>query len=138
MMARQIGCTQSLSPGKHFWRPGSRRVSSTDGLRTRSLESIRVGRHVLRSPTRSPPPRFLGLFSHTSGSSPCSSSSCWACWGVGISLTQIGGVPLVLDYLEDGIVGFVRFFGDQDGEVVGVADDQVAREATVELPASAG
>src|SRR5215208_5565562 len=33
----------------------------------------RVGRQVLRRPTRSPPPpRFLGLFSHTSGSSPCS------------------------------------------------------------------
>jgi hypothetical protein len=50
----------------------------------------------------------------------------------------IGGVPLVLDDFEDGIVGFVRFFGDQEGEVVGVADDQIAREATVKIPSSAG
>ena len=37
---RQTACTLSLRRGKNFWRPGSSRVSSTEGLWTRSHESI--------------------------------------------------------------------------------------------------
>ena len=44
----------------------------------------------------------------------------------------------MVDKFEDGIVGLVRFFGGQEGEIIGVADEQVAREAAVKIPSGVG
>ena len=59
-------------------------------------------------------------------------------WGSRYFLNRVGEVPLVIDELEDGIGGFLRFFARQDGDVVGVADDQIIREAAVQVPSGAG
>ena len=49
-------------------------------------------------------------------------------------------VPLVIEEFEDGmIVGIPRLFARHDGEsVVGVPDDQIIREAAVQVPPGAG
>ena len=58
------------------------------------------------------------------------------CW---YFLNPVGYVPLVIDELEDGIVGLPRFFAGQDGEsIVVVANDQIIFEAAVQVPTSAG
>ena len=62
-------------------------------------------------------------------------------WGSRYFLNRVGEVPLVIDELEDGIdgiVGFPRFFARQDGDCVGVADDQIIREAAVQVSSGAG
>ena len=50
-------------------------------------------------------------------------------WGSRYFLNPVGEVPLVIDELEDGIVGIVvgfpRFFARQDGDSVSVPDDQI-------------
>ena len=52
-------------------------------------------------------------------------------WGSWYFLNPVGEVPLVVEELEDGVVGFPRFFWGQDGDSVGVPDDQIIREAAV-------
>ena len=61
-----------------------------------------------------------------------------ACWGGRYFLDLIGEVPLVIDEFEDGILlKFPRLWVSQDREAVTVMpDDQVLREAVVQLPAS--
>ena len=46
-------------------------------------------------------------------------------WGSRYFLNRVGEVPLVIDELEDGIGGFLRFFARQDGDSVSVPDDQI-------------
>ena len=53
-------------------------------------------------------------------------------WGSRYFLNRVGEVPLVVEELEDGVVGFPRFFWGQDGDsVIGVADDQIIHEPAV-------